>query len=103
MGKTLYPSRKLSQWTYKAMAYDLRIQYLQPKGLIMETCNLRREEVGRTFQNAPETLEVRGSQDSKGRTLDEMPDSRESELIESTSSMKTGNKKREGGIPQSHL
>ena len=34
-----------------------------------------------TLQNAPEI---------KGGTLDEMPDSRESELIESTSSMKTG-------------
>jgi hypothetical protein len=32
---------------------------------------------------------VRGSQDSKGGTLDEMPDSRERELIEPTSSRKT--------------
>ena len=35
-----------------------------------------------TFQNAPETWEVRDSQESKGGTLDEMPDSMERELIE---------------------
>jgi hypothetical protein len=33
---------------------------------------------------------VRDSQDSKGETLDEMPDSGERELVESTSSTKTG-------------
>jgi hypothetical protein len=32
---------------------------------------------GMTLQNAPETWEVRNSQDSKGGTLDEMPNSRE--------------------------
>jgi hypothetical protein len=32
---------------------------------------------GETLQNVPETWEVRQSQDSKGRTLDEMPQSRE--------------------------
>ena len=42
-----------------------------------------------TPQNAPETWEVRSSQDSKGGTLDETPDSRERELIKSTSSKKT--------------
>jgi hypothetical protein len=42
-----------------------------------------------TLQNAPETWEVRDSQDSKGRTLDEMPDNRERELIEPTSSRKS--------------
>ena len=55
-------------------------------------------------QNAPETWEVRDSQDSKGGTLDEMPDSRERELIEPTSSRKTGHQVRDGvAIPQSHL
>ena len=57
-----------------------------------------------TLQNAPETWEVRDSQDSKGGTLDEMPDSRERELIEPTSSRKTGHQVRDGvAIPQSHL
>jgi hypothetical protein len=49
-------------------------------------------------------LEVRESQDSKGGTLDEKPDSRERELIEPTSSRKTGHQVREGvPIPQSNL
>ena len=70
----------------------------------METGNLRRYELGVTLQNAPETWEVRDSQDSKGGTLDEMPDSRERELIEPTSSRKTGHQVRDGvAIPQSHL
>jgi hypothetical protein len=57
-----------------------------------------------TLQNASETWEVRDSQDSNGETLDEMPDSRERELIESTSSRKTGHQVRDGvAIPQSHL
>ena len=51
-------------------------------------------------QNAPETWKVRDSQESKGRTLDEMPDSRERELIEPISSRKTGHQMRGGGIPQ---
>ena len=51
-----------------------------------------------------QTWEVRDSQDSKGGTLDEMPDSRERELIEPTSSRKTGHQVRDGvAIPQSHL
>ena len=59
---------------------------------------------GGTLQNVPETWEVRDSQDSKGGTLDEMPDSRERELIEPTSSRKTGHQMRErGAIPQSQL
>jgi hypothetical protein len=37
----------------------------------METGTLGRQEVGGTLQNAPETWEVRESQDSKD--LDEMP------------------------------
>ena len=52
-----------------------------------------------TFQNAPETWEVRDSQDSKGGTSDEMPDRRERELIEPTSSRKTEHQMREGGHP----
>ena len=57
-----------------------------------------------TLQNVPETWEVRDSQDSKGGTLDEMPDSRERELIEPTSSRKTGHQVRDGvAIPQSQL
>lgn len=39
------------------------------------------------LQNAPETWEVSSSQDSKGRTLDEMTNNRERELIESTYSL----------------
>jgi hypothetical protein len=47
---------------------------------------------------------MRDSQDSKGWTLDEMPDSRERELIKPTSSRKTGQLMRDGiAIPQSHL
>ena len=70
----------------------------------METGSLRRYELGVTLQNAPETWEVRDSQDSKGGTLDEMPNSGERELVESTSSRKTGHQVRDGvAIPQSHL
>ena len=66
--------------------------------------NRQLQEVGGTLQNAPETWEVRDSQDSKGGTLDEMPDSRERELIEPTSSRKTGHQVRDGvAIPQSKL
>jgi hypothetical protein len=46
---------------------------------------------------------VRVSQDSKGGTLDDMTECRERELIEPTSSKKTGHQLRErGAIPQSH-
>jgi hypothetical protein len=55
-------------------------------------------------QNSLETWEVRDPQDSKGGTLDEMPNNRERELIEPTSSRKTGHQVRDGvPIPQSHL
>jgi hypothetical protein len=37
-----------------------------------------------TLQNAPETWEVRDSQDSNRGTLDEMPDNREREFIQPT-------------------
>jgi hypothetical protein len=47
---------------------------------------------------------VRDSQDSKGGTFDEISDSRERELIEPTSSRKTGHQVRDGvAIPQSKL
>jgi hypothetical protein len=49
-----------------------------------------------SFQNEPETWEVRVFQESKGGTLDEMPNSRERELIRSISSRKTGHQMREG-------
>jgi hypothetical protein len=39
---------------------------------------------------------VRESQDSKGDTLDEMPNNKERELIELTSSRKTGHQVRNG-------
>ena len=57
-----------------------------------------------TLQNVPETWEVRESRDSKGGTLDEMPNGRERELIEPTSNRKTGHQVRYGvAIPQSQL
>ena len=40
----------------------------------------------RNLQNVPETWEVRDSLDTKGETLNEIPDSRKRELIEPTSS-----------------
>jgi hypothetical protein len=47
---------------------------------------------------------MRDSQDSKGETLDEMPHSRERELIEPTSSRKIGHQVRDGvGTPHSHI
>ena len=70
----------------------------------METGILGRYEVRGTLLNEPETWEVRDSQDSKEGTLDEMPDSRERELIEPTSVRKTGHQMRDGvAIPQSKL
>jgi hypothetical protein len=55
-------------------------------------------------QNAPETWKVRDSQDSWGGTFDEMPDNRETELIEPTSSRKTDHQVRdEVAIPQSQF
>jgi hypothetical protein len=66
----------------------------------MLTSNLRIQEVGGT----PNTWEVRDSQNSEGETIDEMPDSKEWELIESASSRKIGHQVRDGvAIPQSHL
>ena len=55
-------------------------------------------------RNVPETWEVRDFQDSTGGTLDEMPNSRERELIGHISSWKTGHQMRERfAIPQSKL
>jgi hypothetical protein len=48
------------------------------------------------LQNVLYTWEVRDSQDSKGRNLDEMPYSGERELEELTSSRKTGYDVRDG-------
>ena len=57
-----------------------------------------------TLKNAPETWEVRDSQESKGGTLDKMPYIGERELRELTSSRKTGHQVRDGvAIPQSKL
>ena len=70
----------------------------------MEIGNLGRYEVGGALQNAPETWVVKDSQDSKEGTLDEIPDSKEMELVEPTSSRKTGHQVRdEVAIPQSKI
>jgi hypothetical protein len=59
--------------------------------------------IGGVLQNAPETWEVRDSQDSNRGTLDKMPVSREKDFIEPTSSRKTGHQVMDGvAIPQSH-
>jgi hypothetical protein len=58
--------------------------------------------LGGALQNAPENLEVRDYQDPKGGTLDAVPNSRERELIEPTSSRKTGHQVR-GGVAISQL
>ena len=60
--------------------------------------------VGGTLQNAPETWELRDSQDSKGGNFDEMPYSREKELKEPIFRRKMGHQVREGfAIPQPKL
>jgi hypothetical protein len=46
-----------------------------------------------TLQNVLETWKVRDSQESKGGPIDEMPYSGERELVEPTSSRKTGKSK----------
>jgi hypothetical protein len=57
-----------------------------------------------TSQNAPETWEVRDSQDSQGETFVDMPNSGERELTEHISSRKTGHQVRDRvAIPLSHL
>jgi hypothetical protein len=70
----------------------------------METGNLGSEDVVRTLQNAPEIWEVRVSQNSKGGTLEEMPNSKALELVKPSFSRKTGHQVRDGvAIPQSKL
>ena len=56
----------------------------------------RRWDVGGSLKNAQETREVKYSLDSKGGTLDEMPNNREREIIEPTSSRKTEQQVRDG-------
>ena len=72
--------------------------------VILSDRNNYRYEIGEIPQNAPETWEVRDSQDSQEGTFDEMPDSREKEYIEPISSRKTEHQARDGvAIPQSQL
>jgi hypothetical protein len=60
--------------------------------------------LGGTLKNAQETGEVRDSQESKESKLDEIPVSREGELIELTSSRRTGHQVWDRvAIPLSHL
>jgi hypothetical protein len=69
----------------------------------METCSLRDRRFGeKDPPNVPETWEVRDPQDSKRATLDQMPYTGERELVEPTSSRKTGHQVRVV-IPQSKL
>jgi hypothetical protein len=56
----------------------------------MEICSLGRMGGGRTLYKVPETWEVRDSQESKGGNLDEVANSGDRELVESTSCRKTG-------------
>jgi hypothetical protein len=70
----------------------------------METDNLEREVVAGNLQNAPETLIAKDCQGSKGWTLDVMPNSRERELIEPTSSRMRGHQVKEVfATPKSNL
>jgi hypothetical protein len=54
-------------------------------------------------KNAPETWEVRDSQDSKGGTIDETPNSKEREHIEPIYSRKTYQMRDGFAITQSYL
>ena len=68
----------------------------------MEIGNLGKYEVRGTLQDTSETWEVRES--LKEGNLDGIPDSRERELTEPTSSRKTGHQVRDGvAILQSQL
>jgi hypothetical protein len=65
--------------------------------LIFEHCN-------QSLKMLLTTRDLGDSQESNGGNLDKMPNSRERELIEPTSSRKTGHQVRDGvAIPQSHL
>ena len=60
--------------------------------------------MGGMLQSIPETWELRDSHDSKGGILDEMLYSGERELVEPTSSRKTGHQVKNGvAIAQSKL
>ena len=72
---------------------------------IRKNGNRQLQEIG-GWGDPPECTRDLGGERLSGLkgTLDEMPDSRERELIELTSSRKTGHQVREGvAIPQSHL
>ena len=86
-----------------------RLLYHIGWGKRIEVLRASRKNVNRQPQEIGDPREYirdvgRESQDSKGGTLVEMPHSRERELIETTSSRKTGHQMRdEVAIPQSHL
>ena len=67
---------------------------------ILKDGNRQTQEVGSwgNLQNAPENWELIDSQDLKRGNLDEMPGSRERELIEHTSNRKTGHQVRDGVV-----
>jgi hypothetical protein len=70
------------------------------KGLKQATLGNRRLPL---LHSPPETWEEKDSQDSQGGTFDVMSNPRERELIEPTTSRKTGHQVRDGvAIPQSH-
>jgi hypothetical protein len=74
---------------------NISLGFSQP--FLRKNVNRQPQEIGgQGTPQRPETLEMRNSHNSKGGTLDEMPDSRERELIESTSSRKTGHQVRDG-------
>jgi hypothetical protein len=83
------------------------IRYLgwgEALGVIRENRNKQpwEERGAGILQNVPETWEVRESQDSKGGSLDEMPNSGKRERVEPTSRRKTGHPVRDGvANPQS--
>ena len=66
---------------------------------IRKNGNRQIQEVGsgRTLQNVPEAWKVKDTQDSDGGTLDEILNSGEKELVDSTSSRMTGHQVEEWG------
>jgi hypothetical protein len=87
---------KWRQTDRKKILIPLKPKGQQKKGK-QRTSGGRR--LGGTLQNASETWGLRDSQKSKEGTLDEMPDSRERELIETTSSRKTASDGGDRGHP----
>ena len=67
----------------------------------MKTDNLRIYEDRRILQNAPETYERLSG--LKGGRLNEIPDSRERDLIEPTSNRKTGSPVTDGLPSHRHI